>query len=68
MVAVKDGDSVDVRNQKVSYLLADYEENVKRRRLMVLPIVAAYILELFFFDVPAADIDCDVFILMGVFE
>jgi hypothetical protein len=68
VIAVKNSDSLRISNQKFCNLLADDEKNVERRRLVVLPLEADYILQFSFLNAAAADIHGDIFILVRVLQ
>ena len=68
MIAVKHRDAVDIFSKEGANLFANDEKNIKGRSFVIFPVVAYDILKFLLFNVSAADVDSNIFILMGVLE
>lgn len=68
VVAVEHSDPVRVLFQELGHFIADEEESIERRSFVVFPVVADDILQFFLFNVPSADVDGDVFVLVSVLK
>lgn len=66
VIAVEYSNSIDICAQKLCNFVANEKERIERRGFVVFPVVAVNVLEFFLFYAPSADVDGDVFILMGV--
>lgn len=68
MVAVEDSYPFRVSSQKLCYLVADKEKSIKRRSLMILPLITDDIPQDGFVDRSAAYVDCQVFVFVAGFQ
>jgi hypothetical protein len=64
VVTMKNCDSFSIFRKKSRHFLADSEQKIKRRGLMILPIIAYNVFENFFIDRSAADVNSYVFSLV----
>lgn len=68
MVAMKNCNSFGISSQIVCYSLTDDKQGIEGWYFMIFPIVAYDILQHFFINGSAADVDCEVFILVVFIE
>lgn len=64
MIAVKNGNSLRIIFEEVGNLITDLKEKIKSGTSMIFPKVAFDIFEFFFIDLPATEIDSNVFIIV----
>lgn len=68
VVAVENSNSFVILGEEACNLVADDEECVEGRSLMVFPLVVQHILQLALFDTAPADVDGHVFVLVGCLQ